>query len=102
MIRLRFRYLNWHDVDHEYVIDCEGMTLGIELHKHGKAHVRSPDVLFLHGQVVTRDSEPRPGRRSFVVADLREVAEVTSDPAGSTSTTRAAGAPVPGRSTDAV
>lgn len=76
---LRFRYVNWRGVDHEYVVQVEGSTLGIEF-RDGRPP-RDPNTLFLHGEVITRDGDRRPEmgptrRRSFEWDKLRAVSIV--------------------------
>ena len=69
--RLRFRYWNWHGDDHQYVITPESMQLGS--YDIGGTHEGKPLNFVMHGTVETRDMRPHPGRRTFIVAKMREI-----------------------------
>lgn len=73
---LKFKYRNWKGDEHVYVIE----PTGAECATLERAEVRER-VPVLHGNVVTRDGDPRPEMgpircRTFRLAELREVEEV--------------------------
>lgn len=77
---LQFKYVNWRDHLHEYVIQPESVTWSTVGNPVEGARGER-DAWMLHGWVITRDGDPRPEmdpsrRRSFELAKLQEVAEV--------------------------
>ena len=63
MVLLRFAYTNHRGEDHTYLV------APVELSR--------PDAWWsLQADVIERDGEPRPGRRTFRLAGLRDVEDV--------------------------
>lgn len=88
---LKFRYVNWRGVDHEYVVnfghpdtDCT-----LELTEMGDPENEGQDTersvhLLLSGCVISRDDDPRPDmdhvrRRSFIVSRMRNIEPVREE-----------------------
>lgn len=75
---VRFQYLNWRGIDHEYLIVVEGFEI-VRKHPHyPDAASEAPPRVVMHGHVVMRDGDPRRNmghtrRRTFVVTGLRNL-----------------------------
>jgi hypothetical protein len=74
MKALKFDYINWKGEAHTYVIVPTGADIGPKK-SHGEFRP------MLHGNVLTRDGDDRPEmgptrRRSFVLAELKNIKEV--------------------------
>lgn len=70
-LRVTFDYVNWRGDSHTYVIDPEGF----EFAAYNGANT---DRWYLHGQVVTRDGDPREDmgptrRRSFEIDGIKNL-----------------------------
>lgn len=73
--RIKFVYVNWRGVSHEYVVEVESVTYG----RSGDSEV-GPDW-YLHGDIITRDDDPREDmgptrRRSFKLIGIKDPKEV--------------------------
>lgn len=71
---VKFVYINWHDHQHTYVILPESIEFG----HPGDATGPDEQEWMFHGELVTRDGDPRPQmgptrRRSFRVRDMLNV-----------------------------
>jgi hypothetical protein len=78
--RIKFRYVNWRNELHEYVVDCESVEFG-PYDNGGKHDRQNPNDCrwVLHAEVVTRDKIKRlnaTSRRTFVMSEMKEVVEV--------------------------
>lgn len=76
---LRFTYTNWRGVDHEYVI--EPLSIEFGPYDQGGVNDGREQHWVMHGDVVTRDDDPRPEmgptrRRTFIITGMRHVEEV--------------------------
>jgi len=62
-IGLRFDYVNHRGEDHEYIVMPRELS--------------RPDAWWcIEADVIERDGEPRPGRRTFRIAGMRDVGDV--------------------------
>ena len=87
---LRFKYVNWRDEDHEYVIEIPSPSDQVAqprvqwgLHPRAGEQVTHDAYWMVSGQVVTRDGDPRPDmgptrRRSFELVRMRDIEEIPS------------------------
>jgi hypothetical protein len=71
--QIEFRYVNWRDRVHTYVIDVESIEFGPYERGGMKSGARA--VWVLSGHVVTRDGDRRPEmgdnrRRTFIMSDI--------------------------------
>jgi hypothetical protein len=75
---IKFRYTNWRGVEHIYVIQPESIEFGPYDNDGRKEGGLKHWVL--HGNVVTRDGDPRPEmnprRRTFLLVDIFDMEEV--------------------------
>jgi hypothetical protein len=69
---LVFRYTNWRDEEHQYIVEPEGIGVGISQYDHGE--------LVLHAHVIARDGDPRiellTRRRTFIVNKIHDLQEI--------------------------
>lgn len=73
---VKFEYRNWKGETHQYVVRPESLAFG-PYTGSGKAPAASaPHVWVLHAQVVTRDEEQRPGKRTFLISGIRNPVSV--------------------------
>jgi hypothetical protein len=72
---LCFDYNNWRGEDHQYVVLPESIEFGE--YRGDVNGEREGSCWLLHADIVTRDGDTRPEmgarRRTFVLADLREI-----------------------------
>lgn len=70
-MNLSFDYVNWRGRNHRYVIEPERIEFAFV------PFSTNIETWVLHGMVVTRDDDPRPGmsnrRRTFLMSGLRNI-----------------------------
>lgn len=67
MDSIKFTYTNWHGDEHEYVVVPEpALTFGAYAN-------RDPLSWLISGHVISRDGEPRPGRRTFRLVGMSNI-----------------------------
>ena len=73
---LVFRYTNWRDEEHQYIVEPEGIGVGISQHDHGE--------LVLHAHVIARASQYASRieldirRRTFIVNKIHDLQEINT------------------------
>lgn len=75
--RLQFHYKNWRGEEHTYLVTP--LTIVFErTNNHQPKKKGEPDRFgwVLRAQVMQRDNEDRPGIRSFLLTDIRDLIEV--------------------------
>lgn len=86
-----FRYVNWRGDNHRYEVRPESLAFGPYTETGGpypgtgKPGLGSiPKKWVLHAQVVTRDGEKRPGRRTFLISKIQTPTRVEVHRTGGT------------------
>lgn len=74
MNKLRFNYTNWRGEDHEYLVEPE--TIQFMTSVPAREDADDEPHWVLNAGVIARDGKSREGRRSFILAHLREVQEI--------------------------
>lgn len=81
---VKFRYVNWNGDPHEYIIKVLSVEFGPYDDGGGTPRPVSMYGWVLHGDVVTRDGDPRPEmgptrRRTFLIRKIHEM-ELIDEP----------------------
>lgn len=67
-----FDYVNWRKEEHTYAAAIESVELG-KYNASGQPDPSGKLQWVMHGHVIERDSQPRPGRRTFLISKMSEI-----------------------------
>lgn len=70
-VPIAFEYTNWRDEDHSYLVQPEAIEYAV--YSPGGVDVEPKYTWLMHAHVLQRDNADRPGRRTFILHNLRWV-----------------------------